>query len=400
MAKVAFVIESLPPTSDLISGFAFSLARSLADQQHDVLALSTYRPGHPGPRPAGNLSCATPFSKWNWIEAAKAGRIFAAFQPDILHLVQPHAEALTGVTNAMSALPPIARAIAFAAGSLSGGRAAPRRPAVVASFFDLRGDWRKDARGILAQADAVTGANEAQLRALLEAAPRSRRALGAIAAPGFAELEGARATERIVEDSAVDSFLRGLGGAEAELVLAPGDAHAHSDPARLFRIARRILERRPRAAFAIEGAWGRTPAAARFALMRELGPVANRFAMLAATSRRQRERAYARASLILAPTLGLESLALAEAARLALKQNSIFLALSGQVEAASVSEPFAGWIAIAPDDDDAIVKLAETSLAGAGARRAERERAADGAQRAVADAPGNVVSRLYARLLA
>jgi glycosyltransferase involved in cell wall biosynthesis len=425
MARVAYFIESLPPTDDLIARFAYGLARSLAEQQHEILVLSTYRAGHPGPRPQNGISIALPFRSWSWLEAARCFPALLRFQPEILHFVQPHGECLDGWTNAMSLLPAIAKSAALAAGAAAAGpgrsaaHVAP--PAIVSSFFDLRADWRRQARVLLAQSHAVTAASSMQLEQLRSEFIAGREPLTALTPLGFVEAASEAApsdAQRTSEAAPSDSYgghrdkrggaLAGLLG--RELILAPGDVDAHDDPERLFRLAARLLRARPQAAFAIAGGWGRLPPRARFALMRSLGDVASRFALLGARSEEARARALAQASLAFAPTLSQGSLVLAEIAREALKQSAFLLATDAQLSAdaqlaASAQATGAGelaWGGSAPDGDEPLVEAAlralDRKLASAGSPRGMAAR--ESARRELADSPANVISRLYARALA
>ena len=364
MARVAFFVESLPPTTDLIARFAFGLARSLAEQSQEMLLLSTFRPGHSDPPRHRNLAVAFPFRDWSWVEAARALPALTRFQPDIVHFIQPHGEALEGWTNAMVLLPSLVNAAARA----------QRRPApsVVTSYFDLSRDWRRKQRPVLAQSHAVTASTENQLSALLDECPSHAKPLAALTPLGLLNDE---------TDVSPPTSTDGIGAtAGQELVLVPGDVDAHVDPARLFRLGARLLQRRPNALLAVLGGWGTTPPRTRFALLRHLPRgLEGRFRLLGAHSPAERAPAFARASLVFAPTLGRESLTLAEAKGEALRHSVSFLGVE--------------------DSDPKLLMAALRALDSAPGRAKD---AAGGDEsrprRELVDTPANVVSRLYAQV--
>ena len=117
MARIAFFTEKLPSldgrsSTDAVEGaianYSFELIRSLADQQHDVRVLSTYREGEAIPEGSSRLQIIRPFRSWSWLEIPRLIPTLLEFQPDVLHFIQPHGEALTGWTNAMTAVPSLA----------------------------------------------------------------------------------------------------------------------------------------------------------------------------------------------------------------------------------------------------------------------------------------------------
>ena len=110
MARIAFFTERLPAggasqETDAIASFSYELMSSLADQQHEVSVYTTYREDEAGPPSHPRLRVLRPFRRWGWLELPRLVPILMEFQPEILHLIEPRAESLQGLTNAMSALP-------------------------------------------------------------------------------------------------------------------------------------------------------------------------------------------------------------------------------------------------------------------------------------------------------
>ena len=379
MARVAFFVESLPPTDDLIGRFAFALARSLAEQQHEILIFSTQTPGHPGPPPtshlAGGLAIATPFRNWGWVEAARAMPALMRFRPDVLHFVQPHAAVLEGWTSAVTALAAAAPALGL--------------PVVAASFFDLRGAWRTRHRALLLSCHAMTAANTRQLDAIRAECGNARPLLATVPL-GMIDDDAAR----FDEPNAALSEL--MAHADRKLLLVPGDVDAHTDPQRLFKIIAHVLKARPRAAVAITGGWGSVAPTARFRLLSSLGDDAGaRFALLCANGS-TRGAIMRQTSAIFGATLGLETLVFAEAARDAIKQNLLFVATREQ----AIAEPQASAILrIAEDREEALVDAALAALDSDPTLSERAIPAAERARRELNDDPANVISRLYAQAI-
>lgn len=382
MARVVFFLERLPPTDDLVGQFAYALIEALSEQGHEMFVLSTAAPGHPGPPPKRNISVAFPFKKWNWVEAARAALPALSFQPDAFHFVQPHRESLGGWTNATSVLAAAARAAGIP---------------VVASFFDLRGKWREQHRALLAQANGITAASQAQLDALMGQV--GGRALGAVAPLSWIE-EHPRADDRETA-AAGDSLspLHALGG--LRLALAPGDVDSHDPPETLFAIAAQLLTARRDVAFGVEGGWGGIAPRHRFRLLESLPPeVRGRFALLGARSPVARADAWDRAEIIVAATLGLETLAIAKFAQDALKQNGFWLAPpfgrhlddSADFAVAALGDRAARAESMAPE---LMVQRILRELERGPSRPAFQ---VERAQAALSDSPANTVSRMYAAL--
>ena len=101
MAKIAFFIERLPPDADPISGFAYDLIRSLAEQSHEIRIYSTYVEGAPLPPRHPRIEILRPFQSWGWLEIPRVLPLLMEFRPDVFHLIQPGTE----TRRAMSILP-------------------------------------------------------------------------------------------------------------------------------------------------------------------------------------------------------------------------------------------------------------------------------------------------------
>ncbi len=250
MGRIAFFTERLPPDDDPISTFSYDLIKNLADQQHEVRVFSTYREGSQLPETRSRIEILRPFKRWNWLELPKAIPLLVDFQPDVIHLVQPRAEALGGWTNAMSVLPTFS--------SLLG------RPAVVASFYDLREEKLPMHRTLLLSSDVVTVSNRPQLE-LLENFYRlqAKRPVTAIVPVPSHQIE--------VGDDAYsernDEFLRNFIDSRPKTIFVPGDLDEHCNVEILFETLSEMLTRFPEASVIFGGGWGDIPPIKRHQLM-------------------------------------------------------------------------------------------------------------------------------------
>ena len=174
MARVAFFTERLPPSSDPIASFSYSLMYSLAQQQHEVQVYSTYRSGEDLPPMHSRLQILRPFQRWSWMELPALLPNLISFSPQILHVIQPHARAVRGLTNAMSALPSLAPLIG--------------KPRIVTTYYDLNSQRLSAHKLLLTGTHLATVSNSYQRARLLNYTgnfKRRRPRVEILPVPGF-----------------------------------------------------------------------------------------------------------------------------------------------------------------------------------------------------------------------
>jgi hypothetical protein len=391
MARIAFFIEEIPPTEDVIATFAWDLIRSLADQQHEIRVFSTYREGGRLPEPHPRIEILRPFKRWNVLELAKLTPLLMQFRPEILHLIQPHKNALTGLTNAMSFIPTLA--------PLLGG------PVTVASFFDLNEKSLPRHRLLLTSADALTVANELQLEVIERALARPGRARRPlveivpipIAAwshePGSAEIE--------VDPAAPDSdiALEGLRTSSENLIVVPGPLDQHFDPVFTLELVARCLLDQPQAQAVLLGGWATVPMRLRHAAERkwhEAG-VGSRAALTGPLAEEEETLWIHRATCVLIAPFDETRLSFTRVLR-ASQRASAALVLSNEQ---ARLDPIA-W----RDSENALVRprtkldLAEAVrrlLRDSELRARLQDNIEEFSRAGVVDHPGNIISRLYVR---
>jgi hypothetical protein len=394
MARIAFFTEKLPPDQDPVANFAYDLIRSLADQSHEIRVYSTYRPGAELPPSHPRIQILRPFKNWGWLEVPALLPLLFDFRPEVMHFIQPRSEALRGLTNAMSAITGFAPLLG--------------RPAVVSSFYDFH---RRDVgqnKILLAASDVVTVSNEPQSRLLTEFIARSPRkqsmevALLPVPAVGVREFAaglGSDAGENEGRDAAEAPWPSEFGAGKA-IVFIPGDVSDHVEPALLFAELGRVLRQNSEAAVAFGGGWGSIWPRERHRLLRALGNEAGgRFLLTGPLSEHSERRAFADARLVFTGSLPPESLGLARWLRDALEASAPIVISHEQAridpmqwrhgENALITELHAeGW-------SSALL----SGLSSASLLDRIRSRLPEFSRLEAVDRPGNVMSRIYARLL-
>ena len=386
MARIAFFNERLPPDPDPVAAFSYELIRSLADQQHDIQIFATYRQGDELPPSHPRIEFLRPFKRWSWLEIPRMVPMLLEFKPEILHVIEPRAESLAGLTNALSALPALTPLLG--------------KPFVVSSYYDLRAEDLGKHRPLLFSSDAVTVSNTPQMRliegffAKLSRTPR----VALLPVPATARPESGGALELGAPGS---ELLREFLGLHEDLIFVPGDISSHRDPARLFAVLAEVLESRPRSAVLIGGGWGKTPLRARHELMREFDSrgFGSRVLLTGPISDREERACLARAKLVFTASLPIESLWLARVLRDALEASTlpVMTREQAQADALSWSHCENSWIVSSEPSDwsRALIEVLSDS------RKIDllRARLPEFSRLEVMDQPVNVVSRLYSSLL-
>jgi glycosyltransferase involved in cell wall biosynthesis len=251
MARIAFFTESLPPSGDVIGRFAWDLIYSLANQQHEIRVFSTYRSEHqilPPSHP--RIEILRPFRKWGLLELPKILPSLMSFRPEVIHVIQPHDESLMGLTNAMDLLPALKPVLG--------------KPALIASFFDVSEKNFKKHRVLLSQVDAITVSNREQQdlftnyflkigdQPLLEVVP-----LGFARASENASLISA--DEIVIDESSGSEHLDNLLLDYPNIIAVGGPIESHKHPQTTFKALALTLGRLPNTAAVILGGWGPLP---------------------------------------------------------------------------------------------------------------------------------------------
>lgn len=380
MAKIAFFNERLPPDSDPVSGFSYELIRSLADQQHDVRVFSTYRAGEELPSAHPRIEIFRPFKSWSWLEVPRVIPLLMDFHPDIIHVIEPRAEALRGLSNAAHALPALAPLL--------------NRPVLVSSYYDLRADGLKKHRFLLHSCDAVTVSNASQLKLLEDFFTPFSRSPELTLLPVPASISHEEPGE--IQEAGSSSA---LGESDGTLIFVPGDIDSHSDPSLLFETLAGILHARPDVTVVFAGGWGRIPQRSRHELMRVFARSDHRVFITGRLSASDERRYLARAKIVFMASLPLESLWWARVSRMALEASALPIITNEQAsfDALEWRHGENAWI-LDLNPNTWFSSLSE-ALSSASLLESMCERLPEFVRAEAIDQPSNVVSRLYAHLL-
>lgn len=405
MARIIFFAEKLPPAADAVSRFAFDLIRSLADHQHEIRVFSTYEPHIAPPPTPAHVEILRPFKKWSWLEVPAVVPLAMEFRPDILHFIQPRELALEGWTNATTALAGI--------GPLVG------KPPVVTSFFDLHEDELPLHRLLLQASDAITVSNHTAASLLRRHFAKAKRTphIEVIPAPSslihFSQGDQPYAADTgsppafarpAITDTAAEA-LEMFFSSHERVVFIPGDIDQQLDPPQVFDLASEILLNFEDTGIVFGGGWGRLRPRARRELMdvlesRGLGGRILITGPLESPLKSQLESdLLARADAVFVAALPRESLALTQFLRAALAVGAV-LVIS---EAQSELDPL-------PWQDRTHAFISRGGTPGWGSALADallardlgasiRSRIREFHHREALDHPGNLMSRLYTRLI-
>lgn len=382
MARIAFFNERLPPDPDPVSAFSYELIRSLADQQHEIRVFTTYRPDQELPPPHPRIQILQPFKNWSWLEIPRVVPILMEFRPEIIHIVEPRAEALHGLTNAMSALPTLAPLL--------------NNPPIVTSLYDLRSDRLKKYRLLLYASHAVTVSNASQLRVLNEFLPETSRkptlALLPLPAALSHSLENETPTSPILET------LKELSS-KCDLIFVPGDIEIHCDPQALFQAMNSVLLQHADAIIVFGGSWNGVPQRTRHSLMRIFENTGDRVVFTGRLTTAEEKQCLALSKFVFLASLPLETLWLARLLRSALETFTIPILNSDQADVDSLAWRHGenAWITTVNAHDWAS-SILEALNANALVEQM-RERLSEFTRREAIDQPSNVINRLYAGLL-
>lgn len=405
MARIAFFTEKLPSldgrsstdaAEGAIANYSFELIRSLADQQHDVRVMSTYREGEVIPEGSTRLQIIRPFRSWSWLEIPRLIPTLLEFQPDVLHFIQPHGEALTGWTNAMTAIPSLAPLIG--------------RPKVVLSLFDVRESELGRHRNLLLLTDSITVANRQQAEIVEKWWPENAKKkpfvtvvpLPLTSNPSTTYLSGFESEDSILPASiGLSATIRGFFGT-GKTILIPGEIDEHIDLERHASTFVELLTTIPDAQIAIAGGWGRWPSLKRkkFIEAFENANAGNRVLLTGPLNEECRREAIALSHCLFSASMPAESFLLPLWIRLAIGAGIPVVLSQEQVDIDPIP-----W----RDRENAFIVDSEGKKWGAAlaealltddVTRSIASRLPDFTRFEAVDRPGNVISRMYSELLA
>ncbi len=394
MARIAFFTESLPPAGDVIGRFAWDLIYSLADQQHDIRVFSTYVSERQElPASHSRIEIVRPFRRWGITELPKIVPSLLAFRPEVMHVIQPHREALRGLTNAMELLPAMKPVLG--------------KPAFVASFFDVSESNLKRHRVLLSQLDAITVSNREQ-RDLFTSyySTGVKQPLLEVVPLGFAKNErvasGLPGEILIIEDATSENEqLSKLKKTYSSVIAVGGPVESHADPLLSFSAIASALKHNAKSCAVILGGWGPLPIRLRHACEQILfdNDVAGRVLLTGTLNEDEEAWILSEADLVFAAPLSEARLAFTQFVRNAQKAGRAMILSHAQADLDPIR-----WI----DGENAVVcesavssmTIALTQLLQDPATQDRLMRnLAEFSRTQVSDQPGNLVSRLYVKAL-
>ncbi len=382
MARIAFFTENLPPDADFIARFSYDLMLSLADQQHDIRVFSTYRHGRELPPAHPRIEVLRPFRNWSWLELPQVAPLLMQFRPEIIHIVQPHAQALSGWTNAMNALP----GFKFMLGD----------PLLVSSFYNLRPAEIKAYQLLLRLSDVITVANEMQKNVLEIKMPTLKHQLLAVLPVTASIQEGGAADELTVDTQFADNQADFLN-AHDKYVLIPGSLDKHENPEFLFAFLSQILSIDPRVGVIFGGGWGRIPPRLRKRYLASLADLQlDSQVLIAGELLPEQERGLiSGATFVFIATLHTEDLYYTYLVRQALKQRALILMSTSQAAQDTLPLEHERHAVISPLAITDLSRAWRQALTNAVLRQEISAQLSEFSRLEVIDHPGNIMSRLY-----
>lgn len=395
MARIAFFTETLPPNSDLIARFSFDLIRSLADQEHEILVFSTYRPEAELPKSHPRIEILRPFRKWSWLEIPKIIQPLLQFRPEVLHFIQPRAEALEGFTNAMNAIAGLAPVIG--------------KPSFVSSFYDVQPQSLKEHSLLLKASDAVTVSNQPQadliiqtLESLHHASKKPRwnqPQVRILPVPGVVATlhESKNASAQASETATLETFF----SQNQNVVVVPGDIGNHHDPESLFEILAELLAAQHHTAILFAGGWGRISPLRRRRLMNafEKRALGSRVLISGPLNENQERLALINAKVVFAASLPNSALELTHFIRQALSTHSVLILNREQSSLDSIPWRHREHAFLCDPHPASWGPALAQALSEEDTAQTIRNHLPEFARLEALDQPSNVMSRIYAEIL-
>lgn len=372
MARIAFFTESLPPQSDIIAEFSYDLIRSLADQQHEIRVFSTYRDGQELPPAHPRIEVLRPFQSWSWLEIPRILPLLIDFRPELIHIVQPRAEALKGFTNAMSALPSLKLVLG--------------QPVFVTSFYDLRRSLLKTHNLLLRASDAVTVSNSSQQELLSSVLTRAAHIVPIPSSTASGEAQADSNLEQFVDDG--------------QVIFVPGDVGDHENIEELFSTLNSVLGKHPDSKVVFGGGWGSVHAKLRHVLLRPFAERGSRILITGQLTPNEERLCLRKAHVVFTASLPPESMSLARIFREALKEAAPLLMTLSQSSLDGLNWRNGESALLTTDLPGDWLEALTEALSPTSEIAKVRENLPEFSRIEAIDLPGNVMSRLYAELLA
>lgn len=382
MARIAFFTERLPPDQDPISRFAFDIILSLADQGHEVCVLSTYYPEQDLPPSHPRIELLRPFRKWGWTELPRVIPILLQFKPEIIHVIQPHAESVRGLTSAMNAIPGLAKIV----GS----------PKLISTFYDLQPDTLKKSRPLLLMSDAITVSDLQQKETLeIELAKFKRKPEIFIISVPSSSPSNSSSSERKSEN------LERIFAEGKSFVFVPGAINSHRHLPELFRALSEALSSYPEFQVLFGGGWGAIPPLRRRDLMNEFEKrgVGGLVRITGPLSEEEERICLAHAHLVFAASLDADSIENTRLTRMALAAGAPLAVARKDSEKDAIPWRHGENAWILEDEPFSWTQDLTNALGSVEALEKIRRTLPDFARLETVDRPGNLMSRAYARLL-
>lgn len=391
MARLAFFTERLPPadrarSSSEITDFSYDLMTSLADQQHEVRVFSTYREDDTLPASHPRLQILRPFRRWSWLEVPRLIPILLDFQPEILHFIQPRAEAFSGLTNAMTALPSLAPLIG--------------RPRIVVSLYDVRKSELHKNRNLLSFCDTVIVANRqqaAEVARWLSETAKSEAVIPKIEIVALPTVDPVQlTTEREVMNG-----LEALQETSKKLILIPGELDEQRDLDQLAILLNELMSAISDLGVIFGGGWGHVTLNQRrnFIRMFEDRGHGSRFLLTGPLSPSAEQTCLEASTVVLLAGLPDSSLPLARWIRLTLQASRPLILSEEQCRLDPLRFQHRENSFIVPDDPRQWGISISESVVDDKLRREIRSRLPEFARTEAVDQPGNAMSRIYAQVL-
>lgn len=385
MARIAFFTEHLPPDDDPISHFSFDLIQMLAEQGHEIRVYSTYRPGEELPSHHPRIQILRPFKSWSWLEIPRLMPLLLDFQPDVFHIIQPRLEALKGLTNAMTALPPVARLF---------GKAA-----VVSSLYDVLERDLKNYRWLLLASDAITVVNDPQRELLEKFLEQNKppRKPQLITLP----ITTASPAGDHVDPSLMSETLRVFLDSSHEVIFVPGEISEHRETEALFHVLTAGLITDPRSVVVFGGGWGRIPPHERHELMRifESAHAGARILVTGPLDAVTERLCLARARVVFLASLAVESLGLTRILRQALGVGAPMIMSVSQAKSDALNWQDEENALIVSDSHFEWTEILKRVLLSDEMIDRIRSQLPEFTRVEALDLPGNAISRIYAEIL-
>lgn len=379
MAKIAFFTERAPSHDDDISLFSSALIQSLADQHHDIRIFTT-DDGQDWNLKHARIEIVRPFRKWSWWETAKLVPLLALDAPDILHVIQPRRESISGFGP--SALNFLSALVSF-----------PTRPKLVVSLYELDSRALEKIRPILQMAQLILVRHKSQKDELVanwKVHERQVQVLTALSIPSEAE----------TEESFIPLSLSSMTDSSEQYLFIPGGLDQHSDLGKLFSVLEHLSETDQNLKFVVQGSWSDLPISKRHDWQTKFkaSAAASRTLFTGAISQKVETLLLKSASLVMLASLDPLKLKFWKHSRNALKLGVPVVISEAQARTDELEWSETG-MALSSDKASDIAQVTIRYLNDPELRERAQMNALELADRQVTDQPANQLTRMYLDLL-